>query len=109
MAIHHIHKRKRFHENLEAYPHPNKWIRFLDNLILFVAVVGPMANIPQIIKIFTLKSSAGVSALTFIIYAVFNIPWIIYGIVHKEKPIVIAYILWLITNLAVIAGTFIYP
>ncbi len=109
MALHHLHKRKRVHEKLEKYPHPNKGVRFLDNLLLVVAVIGPMANIPQIIKIFVLKSSAGVSTLTFTFFVIFNIPWIIYGIVHKEKPIVIAYLLWLITNLIVVVGTFIYP
>ena len=109
MALHHLHKRKRVHIKLERYPHPNKWIRFLDNFLLVVAVIGPMANIPQIIKIFTLKTSIRVSTLTFTFMTIFNIPWIIYGIVHKEKPIVIAYVLWLITNLIVVAGTFIYP
>ena len=109
MALHHLHKRKRIHKKLEKYPHPNPWIRFLDNFLLVVAVIGPMANIPQIIKIFTLKTSIGVATLTFTLMAIFNIPWIIYGIVHKEKPIVIAYVLWLITNLIVVAGTFIYP
>jgi uncharacterized protein with PQ loop repeat len=107
--IHHLHKRKRIHEKSEKYPHPKPWIRFLDNFLLVVAVIGPLANIPQIIKIFTLKSSTGVSTWTFAFYAIFNIPWIIYGIVHKEKPIVIAYVLWLITNSIVIFGTFIYP
>jgi uncharacterized protein with PQ loop repeat len=107
-GMHHIHKRKRFHEKLEPFPHENKWINFLDRLLLVVAIVGPIMSIPQIYKIYSLKTAAGVSALSFGFFAVFNIPWIIYGIVHKEKPIVIAYILWLISNTAVVVGTMMY-
>jgi hypothetical protein len=49
-----------------------------------------------------------VSALSFGLFAAFNIPWIIYGAVHREKPIYIAYILWLISNTAVVVGTMLY-
>jgi uncharacterized protein with PQ loop repeat len=108
-GLHHLHKRKRIHKKMEQYPHPQAWIRFLDNLLLVIAVIGPMSNIPQILQIFISKTSAGVSTLTFCLLAVFNIPWIIYGIVHKEKPIITAYILWFTTNVIIITGTLIYP
>jgi uncharacterized protein with PQ loop repeat len=108
-GIHHLHRRKRVHQNLERFPHENKWINRLDRFLLIVAVVGPVMSIPQIYKIYSTKTAAGVSGLSFGLFAVFNIPWIIYGIVHKEKPIVIAYILWFISNTAIVAGTFLYP
>jgi uncharacterized protein with PQ loop repeat len=107
-GLHHIHKRKRFHEKLEPYPHENKWIKRLDEFLLFVAVVAPIMSIPQIFKIYSTKTAAGVSALSFGFFAFFNIPWIIYGIVHKEKPIVITYILWLICNTSIVVGTLLY-
>ncbi len=108
-GVHHIHKRHRKHKKLEKFPHPNRWIAFLDGFLLAIAVIGPLSNIPQIAKIFYLKNSLGVSIVTFSLLALFNIPWIVYGIVHKEKPIVIAYILWLITNSIVVIGILIYP
>jgi len=107
-AIDHIHKRKRVHQKLEKYPHPNKWIKFLDRFLIIVAVVGPLMVLPQILKIFMLKDAMGVSALSWGLFALFDIPWIIYGAVHKEKPIIIAYSLWLVTNLIVVVGALIY-
>ena len=107
--LYHLNKRKRIHQKLEKYPHPDQGIRFLDNFLLVIAAIGPLSNIPQIIKILMTKTSLGVSTLTFSFFAVFNIPWIIYGIVHKEKPIVLAYTLWFITNSIIIIGTLIYP
>jgi uncharacterized protein with PQ loop repeat len=105
--IHHIHQRKRQHV-LSTYPHPNPWVRFLDRFLLVVAIVSPLVTAPQIYSIIASGSAAGVSRLTWSCFALFNIPWLVYGIVHKEKPIIVAYILWLIVNSAVVALTFIY-
>lgn len=105
---HHLHKRKRMHEKLEKFPHPNKRIKFLDNMLLLIASISPLSTVPQIIKIYATKNAIGVSKLTFSLFALFDIPWIIYGVVHKEKPIIIAYSLWLIANITIVTGTLIY-
>lgn len=107
-VTHHINKRKRIHQKLEKFPHPHSRIKFLDNMLLVIASVSPFSTVPQILKIYTTQNVVGVSRLTFSLFAFFDIPWIIYGIVHKEKPITIAYSLWLIANLIIITGTFIY-
>jgi uncharacterized protein with PQ loop repeat len=107
-GIHHIHKRKRVHQKLGMYPHPNKWVKFLDRLLLFVAVMGPLLTLPQILKIYVGQNATGVSVLSWGFYALFNIPWIIYGVVHKDKPIMIGYSLWLVTNIVVVVGVLIY-
>jgi uncharacterized protein with PQ loop repeat len=106
--LHHIHKRKRLHQKLEKYPHPQKWIRFLDKFLIIAAIVGPAMTIPQIVKIYSLRDASSIALSTWVLFAILDIPWIIYGVVHKEKPIVIAYILWLITNIFVIVGTILY-
>jgi len=105
---HHIHKRKRQHQKLEAFPHPHPWIRFLDNLLLVIAIIGPLSTIPQIVKIYWYQNAIGVSKLTFSFYAFFDVPWIIYGIIHKEKPIVLAYSLWFLANMIIVIGTILY-
>ena len=105
---HHLHKRKRVHEKLEKFPHPHKGIKFLDEFLLLIAAISPLSTVPQIIKIYSTKNAIGVSKLTFSFFAFFDIPWIIYGVVHKEKPIIIAYSLWLVANLTIVAGTLIY-
>jgi uncharacterized protein with PQ loop repeat len=106
-AIHHIHQRKRQHQ-LSTYPHPVPWVRFLDQLLVGVAIIAPLMVIPQIYMIISTKSAIGVSPLTWGLFALFNIPWLVYGIVHKEKPIIIGYILWLLVNSTVVILTLIY-
>jgi uncharacterized protein with PQ loop repeat len=107
-GIFHLHQRKRKHKHLEPFPHSNKYKRLLDNTLLGVAVIGPMMNIPQIFKIYYYQNASSISLFSFSCFAFFNILWLMYGIVHKEKPIIIAYILWLITNIFIITGTVLY-
>jgi MtN3 and saliva related transmembrane protein len=106
---HHIHWRKRSsHKKLEKYPHPHKGIRFLDKFLMVIAIVGPLMTLPQIWKIYSSHDATGVSTLTWSLYFFLGIPWLIYGIVHKEKPIIVAHILWLMVNLFVAIGALIY-
>ena len=107
-GIHHVHKRKRVCRELESYPHKNKWINRLDKFLIFVAVFGPLIALPQILQIFVLKDATGVSGLSWGLYALFNIPWFIYGVVHKDKPITIAYSLSFIANMTVLVGALMY-
>jgi uncharacterized protein with PQ loop repeat len=109
IGLHHLHLRKRIHKNLEKYPHPVKWKRIFEQSLLSVAIFAPLTALPQIIKIFYYKSSLGVSSLTFFMMAVFNLLWIIYGIIHKEKAFIFTFVMWFIVNFLVIIGTIIYP
>ena len=107
-GLDHFHQRKRISKKLEPYPHPEKWKNFLDKSIYFVAITGPIMTIPQLSKIWIEQSAAGVSMITWIAYLVTAIFWLLYGIVHKEKPIIITNTLWIVLDSAVIVGTYIY-
>jgi len=77
----------------------------------FVYVGGFLAlglTIPQILKIWVEKTAAGVSLISWISYLFLAFIWIFYGVTHKEKPLVIIYILWIVSYLFVIAGIIIY-
>ena len=73
-----------------------------------VGVVGPFTVLPQIYSIFTEKSAAGVSLLTWVLIFIVTFPWILYGIAHKEKSIIVSFILWEVVNLLVVVGVIMY-
>jgi len=100
----HLHKRKRIHENLEPYPHSNPKIRFLDNLIMVVAIIFPFTALPQIYNIWINNNVDGVSLTSWSLFFILSIPFLIYGIVHKEKPLIVMYSLWLVVHASVITG-----
>jgi len=106
--LHHIHQRKRVHQKLEPYPHTHPWINFLDRLLLVVAIIAPFTTLPQLYTIFIEKNVTGVSAITWLLYTVLTLPWIVYGFVHKEKPIIVSSLLWLVTDVLVVVGTMVY-
>ena len=107
-AIHNLNIRKRIHQKKQKYPSPNKKIRFLDNIVMAVAILSPLAAIPQVLKIWVEKMVSGVSLFTWSAYVILTIPLLLYGIVHKDKPITIMYFLWLIIDISIVIGILIY-
>jgi len=106
--FHHLHKRKRIYKKLEKYPHPSRSFRILDKIVLVIAFLFPLIELPQLLEIYIKKSAQNVSIITWSFFVLFGIPWIIYGIVHKEKPIVILYALWIIIDSLIVLGIVLY-
>ncbi len=102
--MHHYHSRKR----AEPYPAKTFRMRLLDFVVYVAGVAGPLATIPQIIQIYSSQDARGVSLLTWTVYALFDIPWIIYATVHKERPLIVCYSLWFFFNAAVALGALLY-
>ncbi|MBR9675492.1 hypothetical protein GOV05_00615 [Candidatus Woesearchaeota archaeon] len=105
---HHIHERKRVHLEKQEYPSKNPYIHFLDDLVLMIAFLFPLSAAPQVYKIWVERAVDGVAIITWIIWLILSVPMLVYGFVHKEKPIIIMYSLWLIVHTSVIIGVFMY-
>jgi uncharacterized protein with PQ loop repeat len=108
MTLQHLHARKRGGKDLEPYPARTRWKRSLDRVIYAVGVIGPVMTLPQIVLIYAGRNATGVSALSFFAMALLDIPWILYGAVHGERPIMMTYTLWLLCNFAIAAGALMY-
>ncbi|MBW3019189.1 hypothetical protein KY329_03330 [Candidatus Woesearchaeota archaeon] len=96
--LHHIKKRKT----------GKAWVKRLDKFLLVVAIVGPLTTLPQIWDIFSRKIAEGVSITTWAFFALISVPWLVYGLVHKDKPIIISATLWIILDAAVTIGALMY-
>jgi len=107
-GVHSLHLRKRIYEKKEPYPHPDKFKRTIDNSIIFVGIFAQLMTIPQIIKIWFEKNATGVSIFPWIAYLIYAIFFLFYGLVHREKQIIIIYILWILLNLIIVIGILIY-
>jgi uncharacterized protein with PQ loop repeat len=107
-AIHHLHSRKRIHENLEEYPHPDKLKNIMDRLIYFVALFSVVMTLPQLAEIWINKNAIGVSILSWSAYTIASSFWCFYGIVHKEKPIIYTYAVASVLYCFIVVGILIY-
>ena len=80
----------------------------LDRLVLMTGVVGPLMNLPQIVKTLQTRDAGDLSLFSWVAYTLYDIPWIFYGVVHKDHAIVVAYSFWLLSNVLVLLGVIFY-
>lgn len=106
--LHHIHKRKVIHQRFEPYPHPVRWKQILDKIIYAAGIAGPIITIPQIITIWHHHNAEGVSLFSWTGYLVLSAIWLVYGIAHKEKPLIVMYSTNIIVQLFVVIGIMLY-
>lgn len=97
-SLHHISRRRRSASRLEDYPSKRLIIRLLDKLLIIIAVVGPLMALPQLIAVYGTGDAHNISFISWGSWALMNLLWLAYGVVHKEKPIIITYSLWFIVN-----------
>ena len=100
-GLFHLHRRK---QRLEPYPHPDPWKRALDRVIYAIAILAPVMSLPQVWDIWSTRSAGAVSLLTWGSWIGFAAIWLLYGFVHREKPIIVMNILWILVDVAVVAG-----
>lgn len=77
--------------------------KIIDSLAYFVAIAGNAAVIPQIIKAWQDKAP-GLAVLTWAFFIGIGLIWLAYAIVHKQKPLIMAQIISISCNLAVVVG-----
>lgn len=105
---HHLHIRKRIHVDKQEYPHPDKWIRFVDGLAMVNSIAMPLTTLPQIYKIYVFQTATGVSLSMWVLYNTSCLVMLFYGIVHKAKALIVLNLMWLVVNIIIIAGVLIY-
>jgi|ERR1019366_6122532 uncharacterized protein with PQ loop repeat len=84
------------------------YLVLLDKITFVAGVVGPFTVLPQIYGIFSTHSATGVSLMTWALIFIVTLPWIFYGVAHREKSIIVSFILWEVANLLVVIGVLLY-
>lgn len=100
--------RKRISRGLEPMPARTRWKRALDRVVLAAGLISPAVALPQVIQIYTTGDATGLVAFSWGAWAAMNIPWVFYGLAHKEMPIVISYTCWFGINSLVCIGAILY-
>ena len=100
--------RVRQSRGLEPFPARGVFKRALDHLMYAVGIFAPVALLPQIFQIYSMKSGAGLSLLTWILVASVNLLWALYGAAHRDRQILFANILMASFDLVIIFGILLY-
>lgn len=102
---HQHHRRLGFVEKQAFHAKPS--VRFLDHVVTITGIVAPLSNLPQLFDIIHAQSGAGISMITWGTAVVTKAVWTLYGLTHREWPIIISNALLLIVN-AMIVGAVLY-
>lgn len=71
-------------------------------LVYLLGIVAPLAIIPQVFLIWFYQDASSVSILSWSLFSVAAFSWLGYGILHKEKPLILSYSLWFVLDLIVV-------
>lgn len=79
-----------------------------DLLIYPVAVAAPLALLPQVIQVYKTQDTGSLALPTWLVLGTLNLVWLIYGFVHRDKPIMLTNIMLACMNFAVVFGIYLY-
>jgi MtN3 and saliva related transmembrane protein len=108
LGFHHLRSRALIANGLEPFPAKGAWKRYLDYLMYGIGVFAPLALLPQIGSIYFDHETKGVSLETWVLLSIFSVLWTIYGIVHRDKPIIITHSLFTILDASIVIGILLY-
>jgi uncharacterized protein with PQ loop repeat len=107
-GLYHQQRRKRIHKKYEPYPHPQRVKRIYDHFIYGAVILAPIMNIPQVLKIWVEKDASGVSMLSWASFSVISVMWFFYGMLHKERPVMIMNFALVFMQLSIVLGVYLY-
>jgi uncharacterized protein with PQ loop repeat len=76
----------------------------VDRLVYLAAIVEPLFSLPQLYQVWHNRSAGSVSILSWLGFEVMTLIWLWYGIVHREKMILIYQGLFFIIDGSVLVG-----
>ena len=96
------------HQHPVHKKHTSTFHKALNAVIMVVATASPLITIPQLSDIYIKKTASGVSSITWLAYIFTSTIWLYYGIIHREKVIIINGILGVILATLIYIGTLLY-
>lgn len=92
----------------DLYPSSNKRKLFYDKFIYVIVILAPISNIPQLYKVWVEKNAVGVSSISWLFFSLISVAWIIYGMFHKDKHIIIMNIALMFMQVFIAIGAIIF-
>ncbi len=81
----------------------HKPTKTIDMMAYIFGVGGNLAVIPQIIEAWR-SDAPGLAVLSWVLFCGIGIIWLVYAVLHKQKPLIVAQAVGVSCNLLVVAG-----
>lgn len=94
---HHVHR-------VHKKPKKDKY----DYFVYFFTIATPMFELTQAVEIYRNKSAENVSVPMWIFFLISDFVWLGYAIRHKLPPLLVMYIFYIIVEMSIVVGIFLY-
>jgi uncharacterized protein with PQ loop repeat len=78
-------------------------LSYFDKMVLLASFLYPLSGIPQAIEVFS-GQQEGVSLLSWLGFLLFSALFLVYGLAHRVRPMVVTNILWLFIDGVIVIG-----
>jgi len=96
------------HHHLVHKNHGNIFVKIFHGIVMAVAMTSPLITLPQLLSIYVTRNASGVSPITWSAYIFTSIIWLSYGVMHRERVIIINGVLGVILGATIFLGILIY-
>ncbi|HEX5456138.1 MAG TPA: PQ-loop domain-containing transporter [Candidatus Saccharimonadales bacterium] len=80
----------------------------IDKAMTIVAVIHPLSALPQVVEIFSTRNASGVSLVTWVLFMLIGVIFMLYALIHNIKPMILNQIIWFIMDFLVVIGVLMY-
>lgn len=77
---------------------------YYDRLMYLVSIGGSLFTLPQLLQVWVMGKTDGVSLVTWSAYTALAVLWLIYGVRHGQMPLILAQALIVIMDAGIVAG-----
>jgi len=79
-----------------------------DKWMPFIGLLGPIMTMPQLFKVWMEKDASSLSLATWITYLMLALFWSSYGYLHKQKPLIITFSIYIFIHSFIVFGIVVY-
>lgn len=76
----------------------------MDKVVYFFSACGILILVPQLVQIWVHHNTSGVSLVTWSGFTMGTLFWLLYGIIHGERPLIAANLAAFIVNVSIVVG-----
>lgn len=84
-----------------------KRLALIDRVAIVASFMYPLTGVPQVIEVLG-GNTAGISLLSWAGFGLFSAFFVLYGVLHKVRPMIITNTIWFVIDMLVITGTLIH-
>lgn len=82
--------------------------KVINKSIFAVALVQPLSTVPQAVTIYTRHNATSISIMSWVLYVVFDLMWLWYGINEKQRAIIVSAAMFSFLEGVVVIGALMY-